>query len=192
MFSGSTQGVTDDNVPAGNPFNTPNLTRELVYASQTFIAYSEDLPSMGFNGVTSGNCARKHNPVANWVDTGTNQVSDSTSRPFTDFPADFNTLPTVSYIVSNLNGDMHNFSIPTGDTWLNTHLAGYINRVKAHNSLLLLTFDEDDLVHDNNIVTIFYGPMVKGGPYSNGIYLYRLVDAENNAVTGKSLNNVKP
>ena len=175
MFSGSTQGVSDDNIPAANPFTTPNLARELINASKTFVTYSEDLPSIGFNGGSSGNYARKHNPVTNWIGTGANQVSDSTSRPFTDFPTDFTTLPTVSYVVPNLNDDMHNLSIPTGDTWLTTNLSTYINWVKAHNSLLILTFDEDDLIHSNNIATIFYGPMVQGGHYSKHIDHYKVL-----------------
>ena len=41
LFSGSTQGVTSNNIPSNLPFTTPNLYSELVAASKTFIAYCE-------------------------------------------------------------------------------------------------------------------------------------------------------
>ncbi|HNP98419.1 MAG TPA: fibronectin type III domain-containing protein, partial [Bacteroidia bacterium] len=74
LFSGSNQGVTNDNTPAAH-FTTPNLARELVNAGKTFINYSEGLPSVGYDGSSSGLYVRKHNAVANWMGTGTNQVS---------------------------------------------------------------------------------------------------------------------
>ncbi len=68
LYSGSNQGVTDDNIPAGIPFTTPNLGRELIDASLSFTTFSEDLPSVGYNGATSGAYARKHIlPLTGWV-----------------------------------------------------------------------------------------------------------------------------
>src|SRR5574337_1852450 len=102
LFSGSNQGVTDDNVPAGIPFTTANLAAQLIAAGKSFVTYSEDLPSVGYNGATSGNYARKHNPVANWQGTGANQVPTTCNIPYSSFPsANFNYLPTVSYVVPN-------------------------------------------------------------------------------------------
>src|ERR1043166_2724043 len=74
LFSGGNQGVTNDFVPANIPFSTPNLARQLLDAGKTFVTYSEDLPSQGYNGGSSGAYARKHNPVANWMGTGKNPV----------------------------------------------------------------------------------------------------------------------
>ena len=98
LYSGCNQSVTNDNVPANIPFTTPNLGRELMDAGKTFVTYSEDLPSVGFNGASSGNYARKHNPAANWMGTGANQIPVTTNQPFSAFPSsDFSLLPTVSY-----------------------------------------------------------------------------------------------
>ncbi|MGI8584474.1 MAG: alkaline phosphatase family protein [Chitinophagaceae bacterium] len=41
-----------------------------------------------------------------------------TNQPFTAFPADFNLLPTVSFVIPSLDNDMHDGAILTGDTWL--------------------------------------------------------------------------
>lgn len=45
-FSGSNQGVTSDNCPAG-PFGADNLGAELLGAGLSFAGYSEGLPSDG-------------------------------------------------------------------------------------------------------------------------------------------------
>src|SRR5437762_14377023 len=63
LFSGSTQGVTDD--ACGYTFSTPNLGRSLIDGGFTFAGYSEDLPEIGFSGCQNGQYQQKHNP---WVD----------------------------------------------------------------------------------------------------------------------------
>src|SRR5262249_8750574 len=46
LFSGSTQGITDDSCP--HTFATPNLASELATAKYSFAGYSEGLPEPGF------------------------------------------------------------------------------------------------------------------------------------------------
>jgi len=181
LYSGSNQGVTDDNIPAGIPFTTPNLGRELIDASLSFTTFSEDLPSVGYNGATSGAYARKHNPAANWMGTGTNQIPPTTNQPFTAFPssANYASLPTVCYVVPNQDNDMHNGSDPsritTADNWMYNNLNNYMEWAKTHNSLFILTFDEDNFSEGNRIVTIFTGAMVAAGQYSNHIDHYSVL-----------------
>ena len=185
LYSGSAQGVTNDEVPPGNPFTTPNLGRQLIDAGKTFITYSEDLPEAGYNGVTSGNYARKHNPVANWMGTGKNQVPSTTNQPFTAFPSDdFTLLPTVCFVVPNLDNDMHNGSDParitTGDEWISNNLGSYIQWAKTNNSLFILTFDEDNRTSGNHILTVFTGQNIKAGSYSNRIDHYSVLNTIEN------------
>ena len=71
---------------------------------------------------------------------------------FADFPSDYATLPTVAFVIPNLNHDMHNGkpgqSIPPRDAWLRANLGGYYQWAQTHNSLLIaafiVTFDEND------------------------------------------------
>ncbi|MEP7171256.1 MAG: alkaline phosphatase family protein, partial [Bacteroidota bacterium] len=181
FYSGSAQGVTNDNVPANNPFTTANLGAELIAAGKSFTTYSEDLPSVGYNGASSGNYARKHNPAANWMGTGTNQIPTTNNQPFTAFPssANYASLPSVSYVVPNQNNDMHNGSNPgtitTGDNWMFNNLNNYIQWAKTHNSLFILTFDEDDGSQGNRIATIFCGPKVLAGSYSTHVDHYNVL-----------------
>ncbi len=179
FFSGSNQGVTNDNKPTNYPFTTANLAAQLIGASYTFTTYSEGLPSVGYDGATSsaGHYARKHNPAANWVGTGTNQIPSTTNQPFTAFPSSSNyaNLPKVCYVVPNLSDDMHDGTVAQGDTWFNTNMQSYVTWAKTHNSLLILTWDEDDLSSSNQILTIFVGPMVKGASYSEHITHYSVL-----------------
>ncbi len=63
LFSGSTQGVTDDSCP--HRFAAPNLAAELIAAGRTFAGYAEDLPATGSAVCSAGEYARKHVP---WTD----------------------------------------------------------------------------------------------------------------------------
>ncbi|MGA2033876.1 MAG: alkaline phosphatase family protein [Thermoguttaceae bacterium] len=175
LFSGSNQGVTDDNVPAGAPFSTPNLGSELLAAGKSFAGYAEDLPAVGFTGASQGEYVRKHCPWVNWQGSGTNQIPAADSLPLTSFPADFNALPTMSIVIPNLNDDMHDGTIAGGDAWLQQHLNSYIQWAKTHNSLFILTFDEDDYTENNQIPTLMVGSMVQQGQYSEQITHYNVL-----------------
>lgn len=180
LFSGADQGVTDDNLPSGLPFTTPNLGAELLDSNYTFIGYSEDLPAVGSDVETSGDYARKHNPWVNWQDSPGNGIPAALNQPLTSFPTDFNNLPTVSFVMPNLAHDMHNpvllpNAISNGDTWLQDHLDAYIQWAKTHNSLFILTFDEDDLLHSNRIMTLFIGENVIAGDYNENITHYNIL-----------------
>jgi phosphatidylinositol-3-phosphatase len=179
LFSGSNQGVTDDNLPAGLPFTAANLGASLIKSGKTFVGYSEDMPSVGYTGTTSGAYARKHNPWVNWQNGTTNGIPSTSNLPFTSFPADFDSLPTVSFVMPTCNNDMHNGTNPatitTGDTWLQNHLNAYIQWTKTNNSLFILTYDEGTQTGNNKIVTLFVGSMVKPGRYNETINHYSVL-----------------
>jgi acid phosphatase len=168
LFSGSTQGLSNDSCP--HTYSTENLGHQLIAAGKTFKGYSESMPSIGYTGCSSGKYARKHNPWVNF----TNVPSTSNLR-FTDFPSDYTTLPTVAFVVPNLCSDMHDCSVPTGDTWLKNHLGAYATWAKSHNSLLLVTFDEDDRKASNQIATVFYGAHVAARRSSTHITHYTVL-----------------
>ena len=179
LYSGSNQGVVNDNLPSGLPFTTPNLGASLMDSGWTFAGYSEDLPYAGFEGTSSGAYARKHNPWANWQSAPVNGIPVGANLPLTGFPTDLDSLPTVSFVIPNQDNDMHNGSDPatitTGDTWLRNHLDGYIQWAKTHNSLFVLTFDEGTNSGSNRIVTLFVGSMVRQGAYNETINHYSVL-----------------
>ncbi len=158
MFAGDTEGLSDDSCP--HSYTGPNLAAALLEAGQTFLGYSEDLPAAGFTGCSSGDYARKHNP---WVDFAA--LPSAVNQPLTTFPADFDRLPTVAFVIPNLRHDMHDSSVAEGDRWLRQHLGGYADWSTGHNSLLVVTADEDDRSHDNRIATVLTGAHVRPGRY---------------------------
>jgi len=168
LFSGSTHGVESDTCPV--TFSSPNLATGLVAAGDTFTGYAEGLPSPDPTICIDGEYARKHVP---WMDF--TNVPTSLSQPFTSFPTTFSSLPTVSWVVPNLCDDMHDCSVATGDTWLRTHLDSYVTWAKTHDSLLIVTFDEDEGTSVNQIPTIFVGQQVRPGRYAEKITHYSVL-----------------
>jgi phosphatidylinositol-3-phosphatase len=165
LFSGSTQGLTNDSCP--HSYVGPNLASALLASGRTFRGYADDLPSPGFTGCSSGAYARKHCP---WVDFPA--LPREVNQPMTSFPASLDELPTVSFVIPNLNNDMHNGSVARGDAWLRDHLGGYAGWAATHDSLLIVTADEDDQSAANRIATIFVGAHVRPGRYAQRIDHY--------------------
>ncbi|MEV7414459.1 alkaline phosphatase family protein [Streptomyces sp. NPDC089919] len=165
LFSGSNQGVTDDSCYTPGFSSAPNLASELIAAGKSWGSYNETLPSQGSTTCSSGKYARKHNP---WF--AFSNVPTSSAKTMTQFPTDFTTLPKVSFVVPNLCSDMHDCSVGTGDTWLKNNLKAYADWAKTHNSLLVVTFDEDNRLAGNNIPTVFYGQPVTPGATSSTTY----------------------
>ena len=172
LFAGSTFGISSDACP--EHLARPDLGGELLGNGDSFAGYSENMPSAGFTGCFfpgSALYARKHNP---WVDFS-DVAGKQTNKPFSSFPGAFSDLPTVSFVVPNQLDDMHSGSISAADSWLNDHLDGYVQWAKTHNSLFILTWDEDNGTSANHIATIFVGAHVKVGHYSESIDHYNVL-----------------
>ncbi|SPM32630.1 secreted acid phosphatase [Mycobacterium rhizamassiliense] len=173
LFAGNTFGVTKDTCPI-NAGNAPNLGSELLGAGYTFIGYAEDLPAVGSPACSAGKYARKHVPWANFAN-----VPATNSVPFSAFPmGNYNSLPTVSFVIPNNDDNMHDGSVPAGDAWLQRNLSDYANWAVANNSLLIVTWDEDDgsgAGGRNQIPTIVYGAHVQPGTYTEQINHYSVL-----------------
>jgi acid phosphatase len=191
IFSGSTQSVTnDDCLDNVTPYTTPNLASSLISHHFTFKGYAQTMPSAGFEECTYQTStltdahlyARKHAPWVNWQGDQENNIAAELSQPMTAFPKDLKQLPTISFVIPDMDHDMHNIGKPgdaaaikRGDDWLKENLATYASWAKTHNSLLIITFDEDDFKTVNHIPTIFYGAGVKQGLYNEKISHYSVL-----------------
>jgi len=151
---------------------------------------------------------RKHNPAINWIDTaGLGRVDqrlfvlpvdvnlgfENTRDPidgknYRGFAVDahgdklaFDLLPTVALVVPNEQHDLHSDGPAAGDAWLAANIKPYADWARTHDSLLIVTFDEDGLTDSSHgdpgttgidrIVTIFFGPAGKVIP---GLYDERI------------------
>lgn len=196
LFSGSNQNVGfNDRIPQVK-FTAANLGAQLIEKGLSFKGYAQSLPAIGSEvAVTPRHCiypclyGRKHVPWISFANVPNGATADSSSNlRFADFPSDFTKLPTVAFVIPDMEHDMHNGapknSIPAGDGWLQENIDRYCQWAKTHNSLLIVTFDENDDKsgylgltdpavspdHDqtrrdlqNRIVTIFAGAQVKPG-----------------------------
>ncbi len=169
LFSGAVNHNGDSCPAAGISATAPNLGSELLAAHRTFRAYSEGLPSPGFDGCKSGDYVRKHAP---W--THFKNIPAADSLPFAQFPA-YDRLPDVAFLIPNIVDDMHSASIERADAWLKRHVAPLVTWSKAHNALVILTFDESGKPLSNHIPTIFIGQMVKPGRYDEPIDHFRVL-----------------
>ena len=186
LFSGSTQGVTGDPnisglVPPNQPqwpINAPNIGEQLLHAGLTYVGYNETMPSVGYTGDTYNNAlyAAKHNAGVNFQNGSSNTLNGNlipanTNQTFDAYPTDFSTLPSVAIVAPNQNNDMHNggdpASIQVGDTWLQTNIDAYRVWAETHNSLLIVTWDEDELTNANHIATILSGAGITPGMTSD-------------------------
>ncbi|MFM7207772.1 MAG: alkaline phosphatase family protein [Planctomycetaceae bacterium] len=183
LFSGASQGQTTNGIPVGIPFTTSNLGGALAAAGRSFTGYSESLPSVGFQGdsftadLGVNQYARKHNPWMNWLATSPTgfQLPMSAGQPFTSFPGDFTMLPTVSFVTPNEQHNMHDGSIAEADAWLQANLAGYATWAAAHNSLLVVTWDEDLGGERNRVPTVLFGAGVRQGEVPGTWTLHNLL-----------------
>lgn len=170
LYGGSTFGVTND----GNyDLSDPSLYTILSSAvpTLTFAGYVE---SSGTNTRTLHGttlAVRKHNPWESFPE------GKGVEKDFSSFPADFTQLPTVCWVIPNLNNDMHDGTIAQGDAWLKNHISAYATWCQTHNSLLIITWDEDDTKNlvPNRIPTLIIGQHVKPGTYSENVNHYNLL-----------------
>jgi len=160
LFSGSGQGVTDNKCPH-NLGARPNLGRQLINHGYSFAGFSEGLPRTGFTGCSAGKYVRRHNP---WVNFG--NIPASANRPYSAFPKDYRRLPTVAFVIPDLCHDMHDCPKAQADAWLRRQFTPYIAWAKTHNSLFILSFDEDNQTNGNHIATIIAGAHVRPGRYA--------------------------
>ncbi|MCW2810613.1 MAG: Phosphoesterase family protein [Friedmanniella sp.] len=168
LFSGSQHGVTTNACPVSLP-GTDNLGAQLRRAGLSFTGYAESMPRAGYTGCTSGDYQRKHNP---WVDFG---LPASTNQPFTAFPTDYTRLPTVAFVTPNMCHDMHTCSVATGDRWLKSRLDGYARWAMTHDSLLVVTFDENEAGTAHPLTTLLVGQDVRPGASAEELNHYTLL-----------------
>src|SRR5262249_34901179 len=129
----------------------------------------------------------------------TTDADTSCNLPFAKFPRDatgFAKLPTVAFVIPNLLNDMHDGKeeekVVRGDKWLRDNIDAYYRWAKENNSLLIVTWDENDLhgrkdpadlgltdprveptdlkgaIKRNQIATIIAGAGVKHGNFEEG------------------------
>lgn len=185
LFAGDTFGKRDE-----CPFRLTGrqLASQLRSHGYTFKAYSESLPETGFLDCSGGGglYKRRHAP---WVSFSS--FPQALHKPFSAFPHRYSKLPDVSFVVPNMCNDMHNCSVATGDDWLRENLAGYATWARSHNSLLIVTFDEDEDTPVNHIYTAIVGAHIDPGNYRQRINHFNVLRTIEDLFGLPALRNAK-
>lgn len=169
LFAGVTDTNGDRCPPVGFNTRAPNLATELAAAHRSFTGYAEGLPAVGSTVCWNGEYARKHVPSIDF-----SNVPAIWSQPFSALPP-YGKLPTVAFVIPNLVHDMHSASMARGDAWLRRNIRPLVTWAMAHDSLVIVTWDESDRAIANHIPTIFVGPMVRPGRYGTPVTHYRVL-----------------
>lgn len=168
LFSGSTHGLTSDACPV--TFSGATIAGELLAAGLTFTGYAEGLPTAGSTVCSDGQYARKHVPWADYP-----SLPASVNQPMRAFPADYSALPSLSFVIPDLDHDMHDGTVAQADRWLQATLGGYATWAASHGSLLIVTWDEDDRSESNRIPTMVVGAGVRPHAVRSRTTLYSLL-----------------
>ncbi len=154
MWAGSTYGITNDGV---YNLTGPTVADQLEAAGKSWMVYSQNYP-VSSNGSPScytgtsasggpdgspGSYQRKHNPAISFTSvSGDLQRCADHLTNFSHFnPAAAN----FNLVVPNQCNDMHDCSVSTGDSWLQSWLPSHILNTSTWsqtNSAVIITWDE--------------------------------------------------
>ena len=174
LTGGDTFGITTDCTTCF--VGAPNLVADRVAPSgRTWKAYMESMPSTCFVG-DAYPYMQKHDPFMYFNDIRTT-VQCSHVVPFTGFAGDLasaSTTPSYVWVTPNMCNDMHDCSISAGDTWLKNNLPTILNSpaYTTQNSLVLITWDEDDGTQNNQVATLVIAKGVPAGFKSGTPYTH--------------------
>jgi hypothetical protein len=166
LWSGSTQGVTDDGVY--NFAGGRTLADQIETAGRTWHVAAQNVPLPCSTAATAsggpdgtGTYARKHEPAISWTSVSGNPTRCANITDFSHFDPN---LGNYWFIAPNLCNDMHDCSIATGDAFL----AGFIPKILnsaayADGGVLYLTWDEGSsgTGGGGKVVTIVVSPLAK-------------------------------
>ncbi|HKV87682.1 MAG TPA: alkaline phosphatase family protein [Candidatus Dormibacteraeota bacterium] len=167
LVGGSTYGITSDCTTCW--ISAANIGDRVESAGKTWKAYVESMPSPCYVG-DSYPYAQKHNPFVYFNDIRTNSSRcQAHDVPYTQLGTDLqstSTTPAFGFITPNMCNDMHDCSVATGDSWLQSQVPAILNSpaFKTQNSLLAITWDEDDgSTSNNHVPVLFLGPAAGAG-----------------------------
>ena len=170
MISGSTQGVSDDDVTDG-PFGAPTLLGQLDAAGVPWKAYLNGMPSPCFGAGSdqdvTGRYAKRHNPFLFFDDViGDPAHCHALVVPGGRLASDIATgqLPRFVWITPDLCQDMHDCPVAAGQRWLARAVPPLLAAL-GPKGVLFVTADEgeDDVGNGGRIPLVALGSEARPG-----------------------------
>jgi phosphatidylinositol-3-phosphatase len=171
LFSGSTQGVTDD---ARHELDAPTIADQLEAAGRSWRVYAENVPAGCFAGMTAdggqdgrGTYVRKHEPAISFTSISGSASRCANIQPMSAFdPA----AADYSLIVPNMCNDAHDCPLTTADAWLKNVVPRILDSPAwKDGGVLFITFDEADGQdrEANRVATVVIAPSIVPGTRSS-------------------------
>jgi hypothetical protein len=167
LTSGGVQGYSgldsNPNVTCCGPVSANNIFNQL---GGNWRALEDGMPTYCATRNGGSSYAVRHNPPPYYSNlTLPCVLQDLPLGPTPDLSAAF------TFVTPNTCNDMHDCSISTGDSWLGdeTTSGKFMDKIfasaqwKAGNTVVFITFDEDDDSHGNHIYTSVIAPSVPPG-----------------------------
>ncbi|GMM45657.1 hypothetical protein DAPK24_022320 [Pichia kluyveri] len=152
----------DDDRFTSLPKNVSTLADLLDDKGISFGSYQEHLPYTGFTGFNYSNqetfandYVRKHNPFILYESYTSNATRLSVMKNFTEFEKDLKDekLPQYMIITPNMTNDAHDTNIKVAGKWTRDFVTPLLeNEYFMNNTLVLITFDENETYAEQNTV----------------------------------------
>ena len=143
LVSGSTFGVSDDGT--GYSFEAQTLGSQLNEKGIRWGAYMEGMPHSCYQGASSGQYAKKHNPFIYFTTVSGTAALCRNVLPYADLAQDLSssTPPAFVWISPNLCHDGHDCSNKQMDSWLRASLEPILaSQWFAQDGIAIITWDE--------------------------------------------------
>jgi hypothetical protein len=170
LWSGSTQGVADDEV---HELAARNVADQLEAKARTWRVYAENLPSGCYTGATAaggadgaGTYVRKHEPAISFTDVSSSATRCGRIENLASFdPA----AADLELIVPNVCHDMHDCSVAAGDAFLAGFVPRILNSAAFAGSVLFVTWDEgtSSTGGGGHVATLVISPATRPGTRSS-------------------------
>ena len=174
LTGGDTFGITTDCNDC--TVSAPNLVVDrIVPSGRTWKAYMEGMPSPCFIG-DRHRYVQKHDPFVYYDNISSGSQCDNVV-PMDALAADLaspDTTPNYVWITPDACDDMHDCSTNMGDAWLQATVPLILSSpaFTAQNSLLVITWDEDDGTLANQVPTLVVSSQVEPGYRSTLAYTH--------------------
>jgi len=167
--------VNDNNID----LNATSLVTLFESHNISWKSYQEDyVPQAGGDcepKAVIGKYHRKHNPFMSFLEISKNKAKCQKIVPASQLDADIanNQLPQFGYYTPNIDNDAHDTNLDFAGKYFQNWLNKYMSIPNfTRNTLILVTFDEDEYLEGNHIYAVLLGPYVTPGTSEGTTYTH--------------------
>ncbi|GAA3818772.1 alkaline phosphatase family protein [Nocardioides panacisoli] len=159
IAGGSTFGVGDDGPPSAHPVSSPSVFGRAVQEGSTARLYADGMAG-SCQSTDQGRYAVKHNPWAYFTAERSMCERDDVPLAALTDDAAAGRLPAVGMVIPDLCNDAHDCALAQADQWLSTYVQEAMSGPDWEDGHLaiVITADEDDRNHGNQILTVVAHP----------------------------------